>query len=234
LDRLAQRRAFNAHVESVWAATPLDLSKDVPADLTDQEYRAVTATGTYDFENQVALRNQYWQNADGIEQYGYHLLTPLRLDNGGPTILVDRGWIPSEGNDTPSDWRKYDQPGAVSVSGVIRLGQTKAEMGGVPDPAIPADGHLDFWNVANLERVGDQLPYPILPAYIQLDPEPNRTEPPYPYQPEIELTEGPHQGYAYQWFTFATILLVGYPFFLRSQEKKFAIEAAEKADEEHK
>ena len=43
-------------------------------------------------------------------------------------------------------------------------------------------------------------------------------EPPIPFQPELELTEGPHFGYALQWFTFATILFVGYPFFLRKQE----------------
>jgi surfeit locus 1 family protein len=55
-------------------------------------------------------------------------------------------------------------------------------------------------------------------VYIQPDADPNDTEPPIPSQPEIELTEGPHFGYALQWFTFATILFVGYPFFLRKQE----------------
>ena len=34
----------------------------------------------------------------------------------------------------------------------------------------------------------------------------------------IELTEGSHFGYALQWFTFAVILFVGYPFYLRKQE----------------
>jgi surfeit locus 1 family protein len=48
----------------------------------------------------------------------------------------------------------------------------------------------------------------------------NDTVPPIPYQPAIELTEGPHFGYALQWFTFATILLVGYPFYLRKQGEK--------------
>jgi surfeit locus 1 family protein len=64
------------------------------------------------------------------------------------------------------------------------------------------------------------MPYPILPIYIQPEADAADSEPPIRFQPEIELTEGPHFGYALQWFTFATILFVGYPFFLRKQESK--------------
>ncbi|HNO84374.1 MAG TPA: SURF1 family protein, partial [Anaerolineales bacterium] len=76
LDRLEQRRAFNAQVESMRAAEMLDLNQAIPQDIAAMEWRAVTVTGEYDFENQVAIRNQY--NGD---QYGYHLITPL-LSNG--------------------------------------------------------------------------------------------------------------------------------------------------------
>jgi surfeit locus 1 family protein len=62
------------------------------------------------------------------------------------------------------------------------------------------------------------MPYPILPVYVQPDPDPNDATPPIPFQPEVELTEGSHFGYALQWFTFATILFLGYPFYVRKQE----------------
>lgn len=211
LDRLAQRRAFNSHVFAVRALPPLDL----PAqdDLTTMEYRAVRASGMYDFENQVAIRNQF--NGD---QYGYHLLTPLRLSDG-EAVLVDRGWIPADGNAAPSDWRKYDEPGQVALSGIIRLSQTVTSLGGEADPTLtPGQTRLDFWIYADLNQIGGQLPYPVLPVYIQLDPDPNRTTPPIPFQPELDLSEGPHQGYAIQWFSFAALLLIGYPFYLRKQE----------------
>ena len=212
LDRLEQRRAFNAHVESMWATEPLVLDGRSTEDLTSMEYRAVTVSGTYDFENQVALRNRYFQN-----EYGYDLLTPLLLDDGS-AVLVDRGWIPAEGNDSPADWRGYDQQGPVTVQGQIRLGQTKPDLGGVPDPTLsPNQSRLDFWNIINLERIQEQVPYPLFDVFIQPDVDPNDVEPPVPYQPEIELTEGPHLGYAGQWFTFATILVLGYPFYLRKQ-----------------
>lgn len=215
LDRLAQRRAFNAHVEAMWAAEPLTITGQSAEDLTTMEYRVVTVSGTYDFENQVALRNQYFQ-----DQYGYHLLTPLLLDDGS-AVLVDRGWIPADGNDSPADWRKYNEPGRITLQGQMRLGQTKPDLGGVPDPTLaPGQARLEFWNIVNLERIGLQLPYPLLNVFVQPNVDPADVTPPVPYQPEIELTEGPHLGYAGQWFTFATILLVGYPFYLRKQLSK--------------
>ena len=214
LDRLEQRRAFNTHVEAMWAAEPITLNGQPADDLTTVEYRAVMVSGTYDFENQVALRNRYFQDV-----YGYHLLTPLLLDDGS-AVLVDRGWIPAYGNDVPGDWRKYDQPGLVTIQGQIRLGQAKPDLGGVPDPTLtPGQTRLDFWNIVNLERIQNQFPYPLLKVFIQPDVDPSDIEPPVPSQPEIELTEGSHLGYAIQWFTYATILVLGYPFYLRKQIK---------------
>jgi surfeit locus 1 family protein len=215
LDRLAQRRAFNAHFIDMQSAPTLDLNAEIPQDLTDMEYRHVQVTGEYDFANQVALRNQYHDS-----EFGYHLLTPLRLDNGS-AVLVDRGWIPADGNDSPGGWSRYDETGQVQVQGMMRLGPSKPDLGGVPDPTLtPGQTRLDFWNFANLERISQQISYPVLPAYIQPDVNVNDNTPPIPYQPEVELTEGPHFGYALQWFTFATLLYLGYPFYLRRQIKE--------------
>lgn len=206
LDRLEGRRAFNAQVESMRAAERLDLNLNTPADIVTMEWRAVTVSGEYDFENQVALRNQYYGN-----QYGYHLITPLRYN--GTVVLVNRGWIPAD-----ADWREFDEPGLVTVTGQVRLGQGKPAFGGVAD-ALPADGGpLKVWNNLDVEMMSAQFPYPILEVFVQPDVDEDNAVPPIPYQPEIELTEGSHFGYALQWFTFATILFVGYPFYLRKQD----------------
>ncbi|HET7144584.1 MAG TPA: SURF1 family protein [Anaerolineales bacterium] len=212
LDRLDQRRAFNSQVESMRAAELLDLNQNIPADISSMEWRAVAVVGEYDFKNQVALRNQY----NGA-QYGYHLITPL-LFNGG-AVLVDRGWIPADGNSAPADWSKYDEPGQVTVTGQIRLGQDKPSFGGVADAEIGLDNaRLDVWNNLNVARISEQSPYPLLSVYVQPNPDENNSGPPIKSQPIVELTEGPHFGYALQWFAFATILFIGYPFYLRKQD----------------
>ena len=211
LDRLEGRRAFNAQVESMRSMPALDLNTEGIASIEDMEWRAAMVSGEYDFENQIALRNRYRG-----DQYGYHLLTPLLFDGGA--VLVERGWIPADGNSNPDDWRQYDQLGVVTVTGQIRLGQGKPAFGGVPD-ALPADGSpLWVWNNADIEKIAPQMPYPILNVFIQPDTDVDDDTPPIAYQPTIELTEGSHFGYALQWFTFATILFVGYPFYLRKQE----------------
>jgi surfeit locus 1 family protein len=219
LDRLEGRRAFNSQVTSMWEMSVLDLNNEDHGAISEMEWRAVKVIGEYDFENQVALRNRY--NGD---QYGYHLMTPLLFDTstalsaGGMAVLVDRGWIPAEGNSAPDDWRQYDEPGAVTVTGQIRLGQDKPAIGGVAD-ALPEDGSpLWVWNNADVEKIALYMPYPILNVYIQPDVDADDGTPPIPFQPEVVLTEGSHFGYALQWFTFATILFVGYPFYLRQQE----------------
>ena len=220
LDRLDGRRAFNAQVETMRSLPVLDLNREGFDSIHEMEWRAVQVSGTYDFENQIAIRNQYYDN-----QYGYHLLTPLLFDPSTGSrkpktaILIDRGWIPADSTSEPADWRKYDETGELHVvTGQIRLGQAKPAFGGVEDITPENGARLEVWNNADLTRIAGQMPYPVLAAYIQQKPDIGDTEPPIPFQPEIELTEGPHFGYALQWFTFATILFLGYPFFLRKQE----------------
>src|SRR5215207_2018110 len=160
LDRLEQRRAFNAQFEAARAQPALDLNQEQPKNITEMEWRSVKVTGEYDFVNQVAVRNQYYGS-----QYGYHLLTPLSFD--GHVVLVDRGWIPAEDNAAPSlpelAWRKYDEAGTVDVSGQIRLGRAKPTIGGVADPLPENGAKLAVWNNADVARIASQLPYPILP-----------------------------------------------------------------------
>ena len=213
LDRLAQRRAFNNHVLSMRDLPALDLNTTDGTDLLTQEYRRAVAEGIYDFANQIAVRNQYHEG-----QYGYRLLTPLILGTDTAAVLVDRGWIPAEGNESASAWGRYDVAGPLHVEGVLRLGTAGPIFGGQPSPTPnPSAPRIDFWNQIDLEAIAAQAHLNLLAAYIQLDPGESSDELPIPSQPEIELTEGPHMGYAVQWFTFAILLLVGYPLYLNRQ-----------------
>jgi surfeit locus 1 family protein len=214
LDRLEWRRAFNARVISQINAEPLDLNLNQPADaLYDMEYRQVTVAGTYDFNQEVLLRNQTWDN-----QMGFHVLTPLKITGSDWYVLVDRGWIPYE---DAGNLSTFQESGSVSIQGILRRAQEKPDFGGVPDPTLaPNQSRLDTWNVVNLPRITTQSGLKMLPVYIIARPAAAQTGLPYRSLPAVEISEGSHLSYAIQWFTFAAILGVGYPFFVRRQLKK--------------
>ena len=48
---------------------------------------------------------------------------------------------------------------------------------------------------------------------------------PYRIEPEVDLSEGPHMGYALQWFAFAIIAGLVYVGVVRSRERKAKAEA---------
>lgn len=214
LDRLAERRAFNERVLAQIKAAPILLPDTIPPDpqsLYDMEYRQVTAVGEYDPANEVLLRNQAWEG-----QPGYHLFTPLRMMGSVYAILVDRGFIPLD-EASPEQRVKYTQPGVVEVAGVF-LRPRVPRYFGAPDPTLtPGQTHLDAWNAIRLDRIERQAGYPLLPVYLLAAPDPGRPGLPYASLEEPDLSEGPHMGYALQWFAFAAILAVGYPVFVRKQ-----------------
>jgi surfeit locus 1 family protein len=219
LDRLAQRRDFNHHVLAARGMAPLSLP--TAEDLMGQEYRAVRADGTYDFQDQVAVRNQFYNG-----EYGFHLITPLVFGTEAPTgdlgaqaVLVDRGWIPAVGNGSASDWRKYDTPPNAAVAGLLRFAEAAPSFAGLAEPTpAPIDGRTDFWLSIDADQIGKQVGYPLLPVYIQKSPEPNSSIPPIAAAAIPDIGDGPHLGYAMQWFGFAALFMVGYPFYLRKQE----------------
>ena len=217
LERLEQRRVFIQHVEAQLNSAPLDLNQALsegglqPEDLNQMEYRMVVARGQYRFSETVALRNQVWE-----DQPGFHLLTPLYLEGSKAALLVDRGWIPLAQREK-SDWGQYDQPGEVQIEGQIRLAQNR-RIFGVPDPTLaPGQNGLDAWNAVNIARIAGQVEGDLLPVFVVASPENANASMPYRELTQPDLSEGSHLGYALQWFSFAAVLAIGYPFFVRKQ-----------------
>ncbi len=215
LDRLAARKEFNARVEAQLTAPELDLNREsLGAGLVDREYRSVTVSGEYDFGEEVLLRNQVYDS-----RLGYHVFTPLKISGSDQSILVERGWIPKEDADA-AGLQKYRENGRVTVKGVLRRSMESPDFGGVPNPTLaPGQNRLEAWSYINLAQIQQQSQLKLLPVYIQQAPAAGLPAAPVRELILPEISEGPHLGYALQWFTFATILGVGYPFFVRQQLK---------------
>ena len=214
LDRLQQRRAFNARVEAQIAQPALDLNASTARkDLASMEYRKVFVKGEYIPSGEVALRNQAWQNEIGV-----HLITPLKISGTDQVVLVDRGWI-SYDDFSSGDWSKFAEPGTVEVHGVIRDTQQKPRFSfGLFSNPSAGQGSLPVWSFIDIPAISENISVPLLPVYVQQAPDPAWTGLPYRSQPDLELTEGPHMGYALQWFSFAALLAFGYPFYVRREE----------------
>ncbi len=238
LGRLDERRAANAEVLVAQDLPVTPIREVLPGgpDSTDQEvsdalYRAVTVTGTYRTDDQVLVRNRTYEGAPG-----YWVLTPL-VQADGTAVAVNRGWVPFDVQpDGP--WDRFAPPtGTVTVTGLVREPQVRSTGGIVSGPEDAAEGRLRTLSRVDVGRLAQQSSTPLLPVYVDL----RTQEPPQPAQtptilPPPELSEGPHLGYAGQWFIFALLTSVVYVLLLRRAARNRAAppptdEAA--AGEEH-
>jgi surfeit locus 1 family protein len=203
LDRLQERRARIATIAGRVDQSPVVLSGEA-LDAGSMEYRPAVVSGQFDFAHEIVLRNRALNGAPG-----YHVLTPLRIEGSEGAVLVDRGWIPYEAA-SPELRTAYAGPeGPVTVRGLIRLSQPRPSSLAPADPPLGPDRpRLDAWFWPDLSKIQRQVPYPLLPFYLEQDPGPDRNAIPVPVH-DIDLGEGPHLGYAVQWFSFAVILVVG-------------------------
>jgi surfeit locus 1 family protein len=201
LRRLDEKRDRNALIEARMEQ-PVEPVEDVLApgsdEIGDARFREVTATGTYDDAATVTVRNR---SQDGVA--GAWLVTPLALADGD-RVGVLRGFV------------SLDADGAA-VQAPAPEGEVTVE-GLVVDP-----GSFDGTAPKDLEGLLGEpgtLPGLVL-AETSTPPEPDgapsdAAEPGSIIAvPSPELSEGPHLGYAAQWFIFSTIAVVGYPLVLR-------------------
>ena len=217
LDRLAQRRAFNSSLNTRMAQPALSLTS-AAIDPAALEYRRVEVRGVYDPTQEIVLRNR---ELDGIA--GVHILTPLRLSGSDAAVLVDRGWVPREQGDLPARSALAAPPGELVITGIARRSQDESA-GGPQDPPLGPDRpRLDAWFHVDTTRIQQQTGYPLLPIFIEQQPAPGDPALPRPIA-TTDLGEGPHMGYAIQWFAFAIILVVGYIAFIYSQTKRRAVQ----------
>lgn len=203
--RLIGRRAANEAIARQLAAPPLALTAENaagldPADLT---FRRVTVRGRWDYANEVSIR---FRSLDG--QAGVQVLTPLRVAGGERAVLVDRGWIPYQFAE-PERRRQFQAAGEgeIEITGLVQQSQTKgppAVVGG-QDP-----GRADAWQRVDLTNLQRQLPYPLLPFWIERLPAPGEATALPRAKGLPEQGDGPHLSYALQWWAFTAILIVGY------------------------
>jgi surfeit locus 1 family protein len=207
LRRLAERQDFNALLTERTSEAEIPLAEALTRYGPEQdllELRAVSVSGTYAPQEEVILLARSYS---GIS--GHHVVTPLYLE-GNRAVMVDRGWVPID-LDSPGLEAFAPPTGPVAVSGVLR----KTEVRGSFGPTIPPDGVVTQVPRVDLERLDSQVGAELAPVYIQLLEQNPGQSGDLPRLVALPVpSEGPHRGYAVQWFLFAAVTVVGYPVLL--------------------
>lgn len=206
LRRLEERRLANTVGESRFEAEPVDAALLVSAagsDLDSLSHHRALATGTFVPESEVLIRSQVYR-----EVAGFDVITPLLIEDGS-AVLVNRGWVPLEMDEVPVA-AAAPPAGVVTVEGWLAPTQIRKALG----PSDPEGGQLMALNRVDIDRIQEQVPFPLLPMYLVAMGE-QGSELPVPLAPPTFHDEGSHLAYAIQWFSFLVIGLVGYGFLIR-------------------
>ncbi|PSL03644.1 cytochrome oxidase assembly protein ShyY1 [Haloactinopolyspora alba] len=216
LDRNEQRTAHNDVVEANVDddAVPIDrLAAPGAALADDDQWRTVQVTGRYDTDNALILRLRPVNGVPGV-----HALTPLVTDDGN-AVLVDRGYVASEG--TRDDEVPIPPPpeGRVTVTGRARTSETGQGTGG-----DAARGDIRYVDIAG---IAETMPYPLYGAWIERTAQDPAGSGELRTIPAPETESGPHLSYAVQWFLFAVVGVSGYVLLVRAEARGRAEAAAE-------
>lgn len=187
-----------AEEKTVWLQQQASLSqkhgvwRDARQALQWQAGQKVKLTGRFDPSCRIALDNQ-----PALGQTGYQLHQLFRLDAGGPAILVNLGWLPTDRQQGPA------VPQALNEHEIV--------MGDLQKPArffTAGEGEKlnDLWRVGriDLKEWQQRCHTTLLPWVVRLSPEAG-----FGYhrdwQPNASQQMGPdkHRAYAFQWLALA-------------------------------
>lgn len=193
LHRYEARQDRAEQVRTTADQAPVPLAEAYADGREPAAYSRLTARGRFDADRQVLLR---YRPQDG--RAGYHVLVPLVTD-GDRALLVDRGFLPSDGPGASLPEAPVPPPGVVEVSGWVRASED----------GLGFDEDSRTVRRVDLGGLADVLDTPLLPQWLALQEE----EPPVatPLEPldAPNTGLGPHLSYAVQWWLFGVVGIVG-------------------------
>jgi cytochrome oxidase assembly protein ShyY1 len=170
------------------------------------EWRRVTATGTYVPDQSVIVRYQTRNGASGVD-----VVTPLRTDSG-PMLLVDRGWMKTSNVGSDSVRSPAPPGGRVTVVGYVRADAT----GG----AAAVTDHST--RAISSAEIAKGLDGPVYTGFVDAAHE---TPAPKAQLVPAELPDlgnGPHFFYGLQWWFFGALAVFGFGYLAYDERRRLA------------
>ena len=169
------------------------------SDAVSVEWRKISATGTFDIQRQILLRNRYFEG-----KYGFEVLTAFR-DVSGREFWVDRGWVQAGATATVEPEIPPLPVGEVSIEGRVRLDRSLPQGKFFAIPTGKNGGLISEANAQSSNPVDD------IESTFYIDLIKGSTSELTPQVPAQlpELSDGPHFAYALQWVIFAGLVVYG-------------------------
>lgn len=206
--RLDERQARNEIIRSNEARDPAPVDEVLAPDepvADDEEYRLVTATGTYDAANSVIVR--YRSGPSG--EPGVDVVVPL-VTEAGTALVVDRGFLPIDTRSADIGEVPAPPSGEVTITGYVRANGTgdSTEVDDLSTRAI------------NSEQIEGAIGRTTYGGFVDL-----ASETPEPDESLVladlpELDDGPHFFYGLQWWFFGLLAIFGFGFLAYDEVKR--------------
>lgn len=189
LDRLAERRAYNARLTARLAISEVPF-QELGAEVLN---RRVVVEGSPDYAAEFVHTGRSRNGSPGV-----HVITPVRLASSDTVVLVNRGWVYAADAATV-DLSRFREPRTRFSGYTVARPAPRAEP--LAPPKQRAVRNLDSVSVARL------LAGPVAPVIV-IARDSGGAEAPVRL-PDVVADDGPHLSYAIQWFAFALIALGG-------------------------
>jgi surfeit locus 1 family protein len=196
LSRAEERDVRHMNLE-YFAQQPAVTIPSVLVKLEDYQYRKVEVRGKFIADHSIFLDNKLHQGVAG-----YHVLTPLQLENSSMNVMVNRGWI-SGGGDRSKLPEVITPEDLVEISGFIVAPTIKAL-------SLSDEQSIEkVWQNFDLDIYRDKTKLMLQPLLLlQHD---NTIDDGLVRQWEkSESGSAKNIGYAFQWFSLAIATLIIY------------------------
>lgn len=202
IQRLSWKHDLIARVEQNTSAAPIaapDLNQWQKADKKALEYRAVSVTGHYLNDKEIAVAALTERGS------GYWIVTPFQRDNG-EVIYINRGYVTSAKRN-PQSRESGQINGETTVTGLLRLTEPKGFFLRQNEP------EKNIWHARDIEVFAQKADLKNVPDYfIDANAEQNRADRPEGGLTVIKFADN-HLVYALTWFALA-IMVLGMAIFL--------------------
>ena len=208
LQRLAWKENIIAKIETAQNQPAVSLTQ-LPNQLSEWEFRQIKLHGRYRHDKELHLGARHYR-----KQLGYHIITPFML-TGGDTILVNRGWVPTDKRN-PSSRPETQTTDEQEIAIMLRTPKGRTLFAPDNDPAHNA------WFWVDLPEMIKHLNIKRIIGYAEAISQPKsytgHAELPIPIGGRFYLRND-HLLYAITWFSLAVVLMVVYVLYHRNPIK---------------